>query len=136
MPTLSLCVDLQQLETVREFVAETCQGFGLDCRTAYDVRLAVDEACTNVIQHAYAGRGGRVKITIDTIKCGVRVTICDWGTPFDPLAVPTPDVAAPLEERPLGGLGLFLMRQMMDEVDFQFDTDDGNRLTMIKSDSC
>jgi serine/threonine-protein kinase RsbW len=70
------------------------------------------------------------------IECGVRVVIRDWGTRFDPLAVPTPDVSAPLEERPLGGLGLYLMRQTMDEVGFRFDEDDGNILTMVKRTGC
>lgn len=133
MPKLSLCLNLSQLATVREFVAQTCHDLGFDDQTAYDIQLAVDEACTNIVQHAYGGQGGEVEVTIQPTDNGVRVVIRDWGVPFDPSVVPTPDVAAPLEERPLGGLGLFLMQQTMDEVDFRFDADGGNTLTMVKT---
>jgi serine/threonine-protein kinase RsbW len=133
MSKLSLYADLTQLAGIRAFVAQTCQDLGFDDRAVYDLQLAVDEACTNVIQHAYGGQGGELEITIQPTDCGVQVTIRDWGAQFDPLAVPAPDVTAPLEERRLGGLGLFLMQHTMDEVAFRFDVDDGNTLTMVKT---
>jgi serine/threonine-protein kinase RsbW len=62
----------------------------------------------------------------------VRVVLRDFGAPFDPQAIPCPDVKAPLDRRPLGGLGLYLIRQVTDHVGFEFDAAQGNTLTMIK----
>jgi serine/threonine-protein kinase RsbW len=132
MATLRLSADLSQVALAREFVAREGRKLGADDRSVCDMQLAVDEACTNVIRHAYGERGGRILIAIDSIEDGIRVIIQDWGAAFDPGVVPVPDVAAPLDERALGGFGLFLMRQVMDEVDFVFDADNGNTLTMVK----
>jgi len=132
MAKLSLWAGLPHLATIRDFVIQTGYELGLDSSTAYDLLLAVDEACTNVVQHAYGGEGGRIELEIEATGEGVRVTLCDWGQPFDPHSIPDPDVTAPLEQRPLGGLGLFLMRQTMDKVRFDFDPEKGNRLTMLK----
>lgn len=129
---LSLAADHDQLATIREFVAEAGRQLGLAGKTIRDLQLAVDEACTNVIEHAYGGRGGEIQVRIEPTDQGLRVTIRDWGQAFDPEAVPVPDVTAPLEQRPLGGLGLFLMRQLMDRVEFEFDAETGNRLVMEK----
>jgi len=132
MAKLSLWVDYSQLAALRDFVVQTSHELGLDSATIYDLQLAVDEACTNVVRHAYDGESGRLELEIQATGEGVRVTVWDWGQPFDPENIPEPDVTAPLEQRPLGGLGLFLMRQTMDEVQFDFDPEKGNRLTMLK----
>ena len=132
MTTRILDADRAQLAAIREFVTQVGQTLGFDGQALYDLQLAVDEACTNVIEHAYGDQGGEIRITVEAIENGVRVVIQDWGRPFDPTAIGIPDVCAPLEERRLGGLGLFLMRQVMDEVDFVFDPVEGNRLTMVK----
>jgi serine/threonine-protein kinase RsbW len=133
MATLTLNADPSELATVRDFCQDVSRKSGLPERSIYDLQLAVDEACSNVIQHAYGGRGGQIEITIEAIANGMQVVIRDWGQAFDLEAVPVPDVTAPLEARPLGGLGLFLIRQMMDSVEFRFDAADGNTLTMVKT---
>ena len=132
MATLSLFADLSELATIREFVAQTGRDLGLDERRIYDLQLAVDEACANVVQHGYGGQGGEIEITVERDGEEVRVTLRDWGTSFDPQAVPAPDVTASLEQRRLGGLGLFLIHQVMDDVSFDFDAESGNVLTMVK----
>ena len=132
MATLTVFADFRQLATIRNFVASVGRDLGLGQEVIYDLQLAVDEACANVIKHAYGGQGGRLKVTVEPVGDTIQVIIRDWGCAFDPQAVPIPDVSAPLEDRPLGGLGLFLMRQMMDRVDFEFDQDQGNTLTMTK----
>jgi serine/threonine-protein kinase RsbW len=132
MPTLSLFADLSQLETISTFVIETGHELGLDERSIYELHLAVDEACTNVIQHAYRGLGGWIEVAVEATQGGLQVIIHDRGEAFDPQAVPTPDPKTPLEQRPIGGLGLFLMRQVMDRVEFHFDPEHGNTLTMWK----
>jgi serine/threonine-protein kinase RsbW len=133
MATLSLFADRSQLAAIREFVEDVGRKLGLSDQAIYDVRLAVDEACSNVVGHAYGGQGGPIEVTLKPVEDGVQVLIHDWGQAFDPAAVPVPDVKAPLEQRPLGGLGLFLMRQMMDDIEFTFDEKNGNTLKMVKS---
>ena len=132
MATLKLFADNRQLAPIREFVTRVARNLGLCDKVIYDLQLAVDEACANVIEHAYDGCGGDIEITIEPTREGIQVAIHDWGGSFDPDTVPVPDVTAPLENRQLGGLGLFLMRQIMDEVRFEFDTTRGNTLTMVK----
>lgn len=132
MATLSLCADLGDLATVREFVARIGTDLGLDAGAIYDLQLAVDEACANVIKHGYGGQAGRIDVTVEPVEEGVQVVVRDWGGAFDPHVVPAPDVKAPLEERRLGGLGLFLMRKVMDDVSFTFDAERGNTLRMVK----
>jgi anti-sigma regulatory factor (Ser/Thr protein kinase) len=132
MRTLKLVADLAQLATIRHFIMVSCRDLGLDEQVTWDLELAVDEACTNVIEHAYEGQAGEIMVSVETLGDAVKVIIHDRGLPFDPQAVPVPDPTAPLEERQPGGLGLFLMRQVMDSVEFKFEGEAGNTLVMIK----
>lgn len=132
MAELSLFVDLDHVSEVREFVGRIGEELALDRQVIFELQLAVEEACSNVVFHAYDGQGGDLEVSIEPVEGGVQVVMRDWGATFDPQAVCTPDVQAPLDQRPLGGLGLHIMRQMMDRVDFQFDKDEGNTLTLVK----
>jgi serine/threonine-protein kinase RsbW len=121
------------LAKIGEFVARAASSAGLDPTAAYAVEMAVDEACTNIIEHAYDGEGrGDIECVCQINSTGLIVTLRDYGSPFDPSSVPEPDIHASLEERTEGGLGLFLMRKLMDEVRFEFTCDSGNILTMVK----
>jgi serine/threonine-protein kinase RsbW len=133
MAMLRVSADLSQVPAIREFVASAGRELGLSESVIWDLKLAVDEACTNVIRHAYRGQGGELEVAVERVECGIRVVIHDWGAPFDPQAIPVPNLTLPLEQRPLGGLGLFFMRQVMDRVEYRFDQKHGNTLTMIKS---
>jgi serine/threonine-protein kinase RsbW len=132
MTTMLLCADLAQLGTIRDFVARASRDLDVDERIIPDLQLAVDEICSNVIRHGYGGRSGRIEITVQAVTNGIQFTVRDWGATFDPEAVPAPDLDAPLEQRSLGGLGLFLVRQLMDKVHFQFSGERGNSVTMVK----
>ncbi len=121
------------LPDITAFIASSVEQAGVDPSAQFDLELAVEEACTNVIAHAYDGRGGELEVCFETRGADVCITVRDWGRPFDPDKVPPPDVSQPLEERQTGGLGLFLMEKLMDEVKFTF-TDDGNTLVMVKHD--
>jgi len=133
LDTLRLKAVLDNVPVATLWVAEAARGAGLDRRTVSQIELAVDEACANVVEHAYrAGDAGEMEVTCGLEVRGFVVRVRDWGTGFDPDAVDEPDVTAPLEERGLGGLGLFLVRQVMDEVGFSFNTERGNELVMVK----
>ena len=132
MASLRLLVDLDTVGEVREFVIQVGRDLGLPPEAIDEMELAVEEACTNVCRHAYGGHCGEIELTLERGEGGVEVVLRDWGAAFDPAAVYTPDVTAPLEKRSLGGLGLYLMQQLMDRVEFQFDEESGNTLTMVK----
>jgi serine/threonine-protein kinase RsbW len=131
----SLTVDsrLERLGEIANFIELAARQSDLNDDQVYDVQMAVDEACANVIEHAYHGRANG---TID-IRCEKRgkefvVTIQDFGERFDPKKVAPPRTRDPLSKRNVGGLGLFFMHKMMDKVKFEFATGTGNRLTMVK----
>jgi len=116
-----------------ECVTEWAQKAGFDERALYEIQLAVDEACANVVDHAYQGADpGDIEVSCCLDDQILTVQVRDWGTGFDLTSVADPDLDAPLEERILGGLGLFLVRQVMDDVQFRSDPELGNELMMSK----
>jgi serine/threonine-protein kinase RsbW len=119
------------LPSVTEFVEHACELAAVDSAVRFDLQLATEEACANVIEHAYRGGGGEFTVCIEVVGPDVRITVTDQGEPFDPADVPMPDLSLPLDMRPVGGLGIYLMQQLMDEVRFSF-TEGGNRLSMLK----
>lgn len=133
MQTLTLPADLDALARISAFVTEAADRAGLDERSTWQVQLAVDEAATNIIQHAYDDDASG-DIMLAWIHEGNRfiVMLRDQGRQFAPQDVPPPDLESPLEERQVGGLGLYLITRLMDEVRFDFDPQAGNLLTMVK----
>ena len=121
------------LAAISEFVIRAAEAAGLGARALCAVQMAVDEGCSNIIEHAYGGEGhGTIECTCRIKDGELTVTLRDHGRPFDPTSVPEPDLHATLEERRCGGLGLYFMRQLMDEVYFEFAPGSGNVLTMVK----
>lgn len=105
----------------------------LDIETGvFEVQTAVDEACTNIMKYAYPEKGGVITVTCEMQGNDFVVTIKDKGKPFDPSSVPPPDLEADLDKRKIGGLGIHLMRKLMDDVSYSFDAEKGNRLVMRK----
>jgi serine/threonine-protein kinase RsbW len=123
----------ESLAEIADFVKEAATEAGLSNFDIYAVETAVDEACSNIIEHGYQGEGiGDIEISVDITDKGLTIVLHDNGRPFDPEAVPDPDLDASLEERESHGLGLYFMRELMDEVHFAFTTENGNTLTMVK----
>jgi serine/threonine-protein kinase RsbW len=121
------------LVKIAELVREASEKAGFDSATTYNIELAVDEAVTNIIEHAYGDEGiGDVELEYLIDETGLTIDLRDHGQPFFPEEVETPDIQAPLEKRENHGLGIFLIRQIMDEVHYRFDEAKGNRLTLIK----
>jgi serine/threonine-protein kinase RsbW len=123
---------LDSLEKISEFVQQVARSACLNERDVYAVQLAVDEACTNIIEHAYQGIGGNIVCMCDVENDGLKVVLLDQASPFNPEMQPEPDPNLPLDKVKSRGLGLFLMRKMMDIVKFEKSPEGGNRLTMIK----
>jgi len=121
------------LVKISRFVKEAASKAGLDEMQIYAVELAVDEACSNIIEHAYGGENKgsitcRCLITAD----GLTIILSDRGRSFNPDEIPEVNVNQPLENRNPGGAGVFLMRKVMDDVRYEFSPQ-GNTLTMVKN---
>jgi len=125
--------ELESLPVFREFIEAICSRHpGIDEHVRYDLKLAAEEACTNIITHGYAGMNpGSIILALELAPQQVVMTITDFGHAFEPSEAAMPDVQAGLEDRPMGGFGLFLIYQSMDEIDYE-TTEDGNRLTLVK----
>jgi len=125
---------LKNLAIIGDFIANAMKQLGIEhVQDIFKVQLAVDEACTNIIKHAYSREGeGQIIICCSLSGNTLLVTIKDWGKCFDPNSVPRPNTKAALSERKEGGLGIFLMRELMNEIRFTFNKEEGNKLTMIK----
>jgi serine/threonine-protein kinase RsbW len=122
-----------QLPALLQFVEDACTEAALPEDVAFAVKLATEEASTNVVLHGYRGLPpGPIAISIERDPGQVVVTIEDRGAPFHPEDVPAPALRASVEERPLGGLGWHLIKSVMDEVHHHHDDTTGNTLTLVK----
>jgi GAF domain-containing protein/anti-sigma regulatory factor (Ser/Thr protein kinase) len=133
MRTAIFAAQFDQLDAIREFAVQAAKDAGMDDSAIYAVELSMDEACTNIIEHAYEGKdGGEIECTCDSDVKNLTIIIHDHGKSFDPSNIPLPNLDADLDSRPIGGLGVFLMKKLMDEVRFEPMGEAGNVLTMIK----
>ena len=121
---------LENLSLIGEFIGDSMREFGLDNRKIFNVQMAVDEACTNIIEYGYANEEGMIDIACQRRGEEIVVVIKDEGKPFDPTSVQPPDLNASLEERKTGGLGIYFMKTLMDEVRYEFK-EGKNVLTMV-----
>jgi anti-sigma regulatory factor (Ser/Thr protein kinase) len=133
MTTSKFSADFANLDAIREFVGEAAEQAGFSGKEVYAVQLAADEACSNVIEHAYAGQpDGEIEVDCDVMGGQITIVIHDHGKEFDISTVRKPNLSRDLSEREVGGLGVFLIYKLMDEVCFKSSKETGNTLTMIK----
>lgn len=133
MPTQKFPARFASLSKIGDFIRQAAAEAGLDESGTYAVQLAVDEACSNIIEHAYGGESkGDIRCTYKITNNSLKIILRDHGRPFDPDSIPDPNFGAPIEQLKPRGAGIFLMRKLMDEVSFEFDSELGNVLTMVK----
>lgn len=129
---ITLAAELDSLTAFRAFVNEACLSAGVDDETSYDIKLAVDEACTNIIEHGYAGLDpGSIILSLQYGSRQMVVRLTDFGRPFEPSEPPTPDAEAAFASGELGGFGLYFIYRSMDVISYE-SAAGGNTLTMIK----
>ena len=118
--SLVLSNDTSEVPRLNDFVAEVCQTVGLESIVAMQVKLAIEEAVVNVMKYAYP-QGTRGDVTIEAVSNDVRLkfTIIDSGKPFDPTVLPEVDTTLPAKERRIGGLGIHIVRQFMDSINYE-----------------
>jgi serine/threonine-protein kinase RsbW len=123
----------ENLQEIRDFIETACRDAGVERSAAFDLKLAVDEACSNILEHGYAGGNpGPIRISFDAASERVVVTITDQGRAFDPKNAAAPDLDADWEHRRIGGLGWHLIRRSVDSVSYESGPELGNRLTLVK----
>jgi len=133
MPNMTFPAKFEFLDEIREFIAEIARKGGFTEKEIYSLQLAADEAATNIIEHAYEGvSNGYLNVTCDMVGNRLTITMRDTGKPFDPSKVKQPNLKADLSDRQIGGLGVYLMRKLMDEVRYESNSKTGNLLTMTK----
>lgn len=133
MATAKFSGRFESLAGIRKFVYDAASAAGFNDKEIYAVELAVDEACSNIIEHAYGGEGkGDIVCTCNKINNGLEIILIDQGKPFNPALVSTPDFSLDLEQLKPRGAGLYLIRNMMDDIDFNFSEKHGNQLRMVK----
>jgi len=133
MKTVQFAAKFEYLDEIREFVGAIAREGGFSDKDVYNIQLATDEAASNIIEHAYE----RISDGVLELSCGVRddlitIILIDRGESFDPSEIPLPDLKADLSNRKIGGLGIFLMRKLMDDVHYEPRPDKSNVLTMTK----
>lgn len=122
----------ESLARIGDFVRKIAQDAGFESFAVYSIEMAVDEACSNIIEHAYGGEGrGDIHCTCSVTEENFKVTIRDRGKPFDVSSVPQPNLSKNIDEREAHGLGLHFIRKWMDDVEFLAEGPE-NVLTMVK----
>ena len=130
---ITRAAQLESLNEFREFIKEQCANApGMNDEVIYDVQLAVDEACTNIISHGYKDLDpGSIILDLELDSDKLTVSLTDFGHSFEPSSVPMADVDASIDEREMGGFGLFFIQQSVDGIDYQV-TEDGNTMILTK----
>jgi serine/threonine-protein kinase RsbW len=132
MPTRTFAGVYASLAEIAEFVRFSVNASPLSSTDLFSLETAVDEAVSNIIEHAYLGEGkGKIRCQIKTNEKSVNVILEDHGKPFNPSEVECPNLHSKLKNRPNHGLGYYMMCQLVDDVKFDFNTK-RNRLTLTK----
>ena len=123
----------EQLIAVREFVSAAARDFGFRDEEISKIALAVDEACTNIIKHGYRFDSSKnLTITIKPGNGAFEVLITDTGTRFNPDELQTPDMKEYLAQYKKGGLGVYLMKTLMDKVEYHIRPGEMNEVRLVK----
>jgi anti-sigma regulatory factor (Ser/Thr protein kinase) len=123
--------DIGEIPAVSAGLEETMAAHGFYPEEILDTQLAVEEIITNVIVHGYKNPGGEIHITCQIAGGLAEIEVADTAPAFNPLAIPEPDLGGDIAERRIGGLGIYLVRQVMDEVSYRRENGK-NILTMKK----
>ena len=120
METLTLSNNIEEIPLLAEFVESICEQAGLDMGITMNINLAMEEAVVNVMNYAYPlGTQGKIVIEAMADDQRVKFVIVDQGAPFDPTTKEDVDTTLSVDDRPTGGLGIHLIRQIMDTINYE-----------------
>ena len=133
MKEIKLTAVKENIPRVTAFVDAELEAMDCPVPAQMQMDIAIDEVFVNISNYAYTPETGDALVTVDydAEERAVKLEFRDWGKPFDPVSHKDPDVKAPLDERQIGGLGIFLVKKIMDEVSYRRE-DGQNVLTLRK----
>jgi serine/threonine-protein kinase RsbW len=130
---LSVKSTTDNLSLIREFTKDAAKQCGFSEDVIGKIILAVDEACTNIIKHAYKfAENGNINISVKFADSKFEISITDEGIHFNPDSIPEPDIKEYYKQKKVGGLGVYLIRKLMDDVKYSTLTGNKNQVTLVK----
>ena len=134
MKELELAATTENLNAVLAFVDEELEAVGCSMRSQMQIDIAVEEIFVNIARYAYNPEVGKatIRVEVQPEPLAVSLTFLDQGVPYDPLAKADPDVSLSAEERQIGGLGIFMVKKTMDDVQYRYENGK-NILTLKKT---
>ncbi|MCR5120980.1 MAG: ATP-binding protein [Ruminococcus sp.] len=132
MKELTIEAKPENTDEVIAFIDEQLEKYGCGMREQMAIDVAVDELFVNIANYAYSPETGYATVLVDVLKepLTVEITFIDDGKQYDPLTNEDPDTSLPLEERPIGGLGILIVKKTMDVVNYEYK--DGKNILTIK----
>jgi len=133
MKALTIAATIDNLETVTAFVDEQLEAFDCPMKAQMQIDIAIDELFSNIAYYAYAPDMGDATIQVELLEepRSVKLTFIDSGIPYDPLKKEDPNTRLSVEEREIGGLGIFMVKKTMDDMSYEY-RDGRNRLSIVK----
>jgi anti-sigma regulatory factor (Ser/Thr protein kinase) len=129
--TLTLHNDVQEIPRLATFIEEIAENHAIDMATSMNLNLAMEEAVVNVMNYAYPKESvNNIDITAEVNDEEIAFSIADSGIPFDPTQKGEPNLTLDAEDRPIGGLGIHLVRQLMDTLDYRYEN--GHNILTLK----
>ena len=121
------------LPKVLDFVNRHLKQWSCPRRILLQIDLTVEEIFVNIANYAYPGTFGKARVSIEPLEdpAGIRIVFTDQGIPYNPLKKPDPDITLSVKDRPIGGLGIYLVKKQMDLVEYRYE-DECNILTLTK----
>lgn len=131
MNEINIEAKIENLDRVNSFLHDCIDVLGCSMRTVMQLEIAVEELFSNICFYAYGEEGGTVCVQIDVDGTFVSITFIDGGRPYDPLKKEDPDITLGVEERPIGGLGIYMVKESMDNIVYEYKNEK-NILTISK----
>jgi anti-sigma regulatory factor (Ser/Thr protein kinase) len=132
MKELTIAATVENIETVTDFVNRELEALDCPMKAQMQIDIAIDELFGNIAHYAYNPETGDATVRVEVIEdpMSVVITFIDKGVPYDPLAQADPDTTLSVEERSIGGLGVFMVKKTMDDVTYEYK--DGQNILKIK----
>lgn len=123
MKELTIAATVENIDVVTAFVEEQLEALNCPMKAQMQISIAIDELFGNIAHYAYHPDVGEATVRVEVIEepLSVVITFIDGGIPYDPLAAADPDTSLPVEERTIGGLGIFMVKKSMDEITYRYE---------------
>jgi len=121
MPEIKVPADVERIVDVLQFINETMCEAGAEGKQSNNINIAVEEVFVNIANYAYLSGDGYVIISVDITADIITIEFIDSGKPYNPLLKDDPDITLSAEEREIGGLGVFLVKNIMDNVSYRYE---------------